>query len=130
MHEHGCFFQDLNSFNTIIDILCKSKCVEMAHNLFRMINGRFKADCVSYNIIANGFCLIKRTPKALEVLKEMVERGMNLSLTTYNIMLKGYFRASQIKEAWEFFLQMKKRKCGIDVVTYNLGSWVWLCGQD
>ncbi|KAK9996566.1 hypothetical protein SO802_021252 [Lithocarpus litseifolius] len=118
MHEHGCF-QDLNSFNTILDILCKSKRVEMAHNLFKMLKGRFKADCVSYNIIANGFYLIKRTPKALEVLKEMVEKGLNPSLTTYNIMLKGYFRASQIKEAWEFFLQMKKRKCGIDVVTYT-----------
>ena len=56
---------------------------------------------------------------ALEVLKEMVERGLNPSLTTYNIMLKGYFRAGQIKEAWEFYLQMKKRKCGIDVFTYT-----------
>ncbi|KAB1202422.1 hypothetical protein CJ030_MR8G019494 [Morella rubra] len=118
MHEHGCF-QDLNSFNTILDVLCKSKRVEMAYNLFKVLKGRFKADTVSYNIIANGWCLIKRTPKALEVLKEMVERGLEPSLTTYNTMLKGYFRAGQIKEAWEFFLQMKKRKCGLDVVTYT-----------
>lgn len=118
MHEHGCF-QDLNSFNTILDVLCKSKRVEMAYNLFKVLKGRFKADTVSYNIIANGWCLIKRTPNALEVLKEMVERGLEPSLTTYNTMLKGYFRAGQIKEAWEFFLQMKKRKCGLDVVTYT-----------
>lgn len=118
MHEHGCF-QDLNSFNTILDVLCKSKRVEMAYNLFKVLKGRFKADTVSYNIIANGWCLIKRTPKALEVLKEMVERGLEPSLTTYNTMLKGYFRAGQIKESWEFFLQMKKRKCGLDVVTYT-----------
>lgn len=118
MHEHGCF-QDLNSFNTILDVLCKSKRVEMAYNLFKVLKGRFKVDTVSYNIIANGWCLIKRTPKALEVLKEMVERGLEPSLTTYNTMLKGYFRAGQIKEAWEFFLQMKKRKCGLDVVTYT-----------
>jgi pentatricopeptide repeat protein len=118
MHEHGCA-QDLNSSNTILDVLCKSKRVEMAYNLFKALKGRFKADCVSYNIIANGWCLVKRTPMALEVLKEMVERGFEPSLTTYNTMLKGYFRAGQIKEAWEFFLQMKRRKCGIDVVTYT-----------
>ncbi|XP_059441049.1 pentatricopeptide repeat-containing protein At1g74900, mitochondrial [Corylus avellana] len=118
MQEHGCV-QDLNSFNTILDVLCKSKRVEMAYNLFKALKSRFKADCVSYNIIANGWCLIKRTPMALEVLKEMVERGLEPSLTTYNTMLKGYFRAGQIKEAWEFFLQMKRRKCGIDVVTYT-----------
>ncbi|KAI6682892.1 hypothetical protein NL676_028805 [Syzygium grande] len=119
MHEHGCR-QDLSSFNTVLDILCKSRHVEMASNkLFKVLRGRFKADCVSYNIIANGWCLIKRTPMALEVLKEMVDRGLNPSSTTYNIMLKGFFRAGQVDEAWQFFLQMKKRKCDIDVVTYT-----------
>ncbi|KAL3748258.1 hypothetical protein ACJRO7_009490 [Eucalyptus globulus] len=119
MHEHGCR-QDLSSFNTILDILCKSRHVEMASNkLFKVFGGRFKADCVSYNIIANGWCLIKRTPMALEVLKEMADRGLTPSSTTYNIMLKGFFRAGQVDEAWQFFLQMKKRKCDIDVVTYT-----------
>ncbi|XP_022889847.1 pentatricopeptide repeat-containing protein At1g74900, mitochondrial [Olea europaea var. sylvestris] len=118
MHEHGCS-QNLNSFNAFLDVLCKSKRAEMAYKLFNIFRGRFRADTVSYNIIANGFCLKKQTPRALEVLKEMVERGLVPTLTTYNIMLKGYFRAGQIEEAWGFFLQMKRRKVGIDVVTYT-----------
>ncbi|XP_061369632.1 pentatricopeptide repeat-containing protein At1g74900, mitochondrial [Gastrolobium bilobum] len=118
MHEHGCR-QDLSSFNTILDVLCKSRRVEMAYNLFKVFRGRFKCDSVSYNIIANGWCLIKRTPMALQVFKEMVERGITPTLVTYNILLKGYFRTNQLKEAWEFFLEMKKRKCEIDVVTYT-----------
>ncbi|XP_057514238.1 pentatricopeptide repeat-containing protein At1g74900, mitochondrial [Actinidia eriantha] len=118
MHHHGCS-QDLNSFNTILDVLCKSKRVEKAYSLLKVFRGRFRADTISYNIIANGFCLINRTPRALEVLREMVERGLEPSLTTYNILLKGFFRAGQIKEGWEFFLQMKRRKCEIDVVTYT-----------
>ncbi|CAJ1979184.1 unnamed protein product [Sphenostylis stenocarpa] len=118
MHEHGCR-QDLNSFNTVLDVLCKSKRVEMAHTLLKTLRSRFKPDCVSYNIIANGYCLIKRTPIALKVLKEMVQRGINPTMVTYNTLLKGYFRSNQIKEAWEFYLEMKKRKCEIDVVTYT-----------
>ncbi|KAL5730658.1 Pentatricopeptide repeat-containing protein [Ranunculus cassubicifolius] len=118
MHEHGCP-QDLHSFNTLLDVLCKSKRVEMAYSFFKIFRGRFKADTVSYNIIANGWCLIKRTPMALEILKEMVKRGNDPTITTYNIMLKGYFRADQVREAWEFFLQLKKRGCEIDVVTYT-----------
>ncbi|GLT95462.1 hypothetical protein SLE2022_131430 [Rubroshorea leprosula] len=118
MRKHGCF-QDLHSFNTMLDVLCKARRVEKAYNLFKALRGKFKADVVSYNIIANGWCLIKRTPKALEVLKEMVERGLSPNLTTYNIILKGYFRTGQIKEAWEFYLEMKKRKCEIDIVTYT-----------
>ncbi|XP_010526038.1 PREDICTED: pentatricopeptide repeat-containing protein At1g74900, mitochondrial [Tarenaya hassleriana] len=118
MHEHGCF-QDLSSFNTILDLLCKSKRVEKAYGLFRALRGRFSVDVVTYNVIVNGWCLVKRTPKALEVLKEMVERGINPNLTTYNTMLKGFFRAGQVDQAWKFFLEMKKRKREIDVITYT-----------
>ncbi|OIV89474.1 hypothetical protein TanjilG_20936 [Lupinus angustifolius] len=118
MHEHGCR-QDLNSFNTILDVLCKSRRVEMAYSLFKMLRSRFKCDSVTYNVIANGWCLIKRTPMAMRVLKEMVERGIEPTLVTYNILLKGYFRTGQFQEAWNFFLEMKKRECEIDVVTYT-----------
>ncbi|KAJ8449142.1 hypothetical protein Cgig2_004197 [Carnegiea gigantea] len=118
MHKHGCP-QDLNFFNTLLDILCKSKRVKKAHNFLKVFRGKFRADVVSYSIIANGWCLIKRTDKALEVLEEMVERGLSPTLSSYNAMLKGYFRAGQTREAWRFFLEMKRRKCDIDVVTYT-----------
>ncbi|KAK1414662.1 hypothetical protein QVD17_30411 [Tagetes erecta] len=118
MHEYGCQ-QDLNSFNTFIDVLCKSRRVEMAYNLFKVLKKRFRADTISYNIIANGFCLIKRTPRALEVLREMVESGLEPNLKTYNVILNGYFKSGQVKEAWRFFMEMKRRKCMMDVVTYT-----------
>nr|XP_043636831.1 pentatricopeptide repeat-containing protein At1g74900, mitochondrial-like [Erigeron canadensis] len=118
MHEYGCQ-QDLNSFNTFLDVLCKSRRVKMAYNLFKALKRRFRADTISYNIIANGFCLIKRTPRALEVLREMVVNGLEPTLKTYNVILNGYFKAGQLKEAWRFFLEMKRRKCEMDVVTYT-----------
>ncbi|XP_051134382.1 pentatricopeptide repeat-containing protein At1g74900, mitochondrial [Andrographis paniculata] len=118
MHEHGCQ-QDLSSFNAFLDVLCKSNRAEMAYRLFKIFRGRFRADVISYNILANGFCLKKQTPRALEVMKEMVERGLEPTLTTYNILLKGYFRAGQIKEGWLFFLQMKSRHVEADVVSYT-----------
>ena len=102
MHEHGCF-QNLNSVNTILDIFCKLKRIKMAHNLFKMLKDMFKANCVSYNIIANEFCLIKRTPKVLEVLKEVVEKGLNPSLTTYNIMLKGILKLVRLRKLGNSF---------------------------
>ncbi|MCL7026920.1 hypothetical protein MKW94_016719 [Papaver nudicaule] len=118
MHEYGCP-QDLHSFNTVLDILCKSNRIEMAYHFFKVFRFKFRADVISYNIIANGWCLIKKTAKALEVLKEMVERGLKPSLSTYNVLLKGYFRAGQIKQAWDFFKEIKRRGCEIDVVTYT-----------
>ncbi|KAL5569571.1 hypothetical protein UlMin_026146 [Ulmus minor] len=99
---HGCP-RDSNSFNTILDVLYTSNLSEKAYNLFKALRARFKVDI--------------RTPKALEVLEEMVKKGLKPNLSSYNIMLKGYLRDGQIKEAWEFFLEIKKRKCEIIVVT-------------
>ncbi|MQL85404.1 hypothetical protein Taro_017920 [Colocasia esculenta] len=123
MHRHGCK-QDLSSFNTLLDVLCKSRRVEKAQQLFRALRGRFQPDAVTYNIVADGWCLLKCTSRALETLKEMVSSGLEPTVTTYNILLKGYFRSGQEKEAWAFFLQMKKRSkegsnCKPDVVSYT-----------
>lgn len=118
MHKYGCQ-QDLSAFNALLDALCKSMQVEMAHKLLMDFRDRFKADVISYNVIANGYCLKKQMSPALDVLKEMVERGLDPTLITYNILLKGYFRTGRVHDAWKFFLQMKKRKVEIDVVSYT-----------
>lgn len=125
MHKQGCI-QDLSSFNTLLDVMCKSGRVEKACSLFRVFRRRFGADCITYNIIADGWCRIKQTPRAIATLKDMVESGIDPTLTTYNILLKGFFRAGQVKEALEFFRQMKIRcierdssGCGPDVVSYT-----------
>lgn len=124
LHLHGCN-QDLNTFNTLLDVLAKSGRVEKAYGLLRALRGRFGADTVSYNVIAEGWCRVKRTARAMEVMKEMVELGLEPSLNTYNILLKGFFRAGQLREGQEFFAQMKKRGrkggkcCRPDVVSYT-----------
>ncbi|KAH9614618.1 hypothetical protein KSS87_010354 [Heliosperma pusillum] len=121
MHKHFAnpFSQDLNSFNNMLDILCKAKRVQKAVDLMRVFKGRFKPDVITYNIIANGWCQIRRVNKALAVFKEMLHRGIDPNLSTYNVILKGYFRAGMVNQAWEFFKEMKRRKCEVDVVTYT-----------
>ncbi|KAI0488963.1 hypothetical protein KFK09_028802 [Dendrobium nobile] len=124
LHHHGCR-QDIRIFNSLLDVLCKSRRVRKATSLFNSFKSRFGADAITFNILAEGWCRLKRTATALDVLKEMVDSGLEPTLTTYNILLKGYFRAGQLKEGWEFFLQMKKRGrkegsgCWPDVVSYT-----------
>lgn len=76
----------------IFDIFCKFKCVEKVYEFFKNFRGRFSVDVVIYNVIVNGWCLIKCILKVLEVLKEMVERGISFNFIIYNIMFKGFFR--------------------------------------
>ncbi|KAG0490743.1 hypothetical protein HPP92_007606 [Vanilla planifolia] len=124
LHHHG-YRQDLQCFNSLLDALCKSRRVRKATSLFRTLKGRFGVDIVTYNILAEGWCRLKRTATALDVLKDMVDSGLEPTLTTYNILLNGFFRSGQVKEGWEFFVQMKKRGqkaasiCYPDVVSYT-----------
>ncbi|XP_072972394.1 pentatricopeptide repeat-containing protein At1g74900, mitochondrial [Typha angustifolia] len=116
--------QDLSAFNTLLDVLCKSRRVEKATSIFKALRSRLPPDAVTYNVIADGWCRLKKTSKALEVFKEMVESGIEPTMNTYNIILKGFFRAGQVKQAWEFFTEMKKRGkkegiCRPDVVSYT-----------
>ncbi|CAI8597700.1 unnamed protein product [Vicia faba] len=53
MHEHGCY-QDLNSFNTILDVLCKTRRVEMAHSLFKTFKG-YEGDGGERNYADDGY---------------------------------------------------------------------------
>lgn len=98
--------------------------MEKAHSLLRSLKSRFPPDAITYNIIADGYCRRKCTSKALDLLREMVEIGIQPTKNTYNIILNGFFRAGQVRHGWEFFLQMKKRgkkDCIFqpDVVTYT-----------
>ncbi|KAJ0981912.1 hypothetical protein J5N97_010167 [Dioscorea zingiberensis] len=117
--RHGCA-QSLLAFNSLLDALCKSRRVVKASSLVNALRTHFPPDVITYNILADGWCRIKRTSKALETLKEMVDSGLEPTINSYNIILKGFFRSGQIKHAWNFFIQMKKRgNCRPDVVSHT-----------
>ncbi|KAG9457198.1 hypothetical protein H6P81_001706 [Aristolochia fimbriata] len=120
MHHHNCP-QTLSSFNTILDILCKSKHVQLAVSLFKTFKRKFSPDVITYNIIANGWCIVKKTSNAMEVLTEMVEVGLVPTIATYNLLVKGFFRAGQVTQGYKFFIQMGERggNAKPDVVTYT-----------
>ncbi|KAK3154905.1 hypothetical protein QOZ80_2BG0196440 [Eleusine coracana subsp. coracana] len=124
LHRTHGVSQDLPLFNSLLDALAKSRHAGKAASLVRALELRFPPDAVTYNTLADGWCRVKDTSRALDVLKQMVESGIAPTMATYNIILKGFFRAGQLQHAWDFFLQMKKRgrkdeNCKPDVVSYT-----------
>ncbi|EEE57575.1 hypothetical protein OsJ_07927 [Oryza sativa Japonica Group] len=124
LHRSHRVAQDLPLFNSLLDALSKSRHAGKAASLVRALEQRFTPDVVTYNTLADGWCRVKDTSRALDVLRLMVESGIAPTKTTYNIILKGFFRAGQLRHAWDFFLQMKKRgskdeSCKPDVVSYT-----------
>ncbi|EMS62080.1 hypothetical protein TRIUR3_34665 [Triticum urartu] len=109
LHRSQRVVQDLPLFNSLLDALGKSRHASKAASLVRALERRFPPDVVTYNTLADGWCRVKDTSRALDLLRQMAESGITPTKTTYNIILKGFFRAGQIQHAWNFFLQMKKR---------------------
>uniref|UniRef100_A0A0A9DMU6 Pentatricopeptide repeat-containing protein n=1 Tax=Arundo donax TaxID=35708 RepID=A0A0A9DMU6_ARUDO len=124
LHRSHGVAQDLPLFNSLLDALAKSRHASKAASLVRALERRFPPDAVTYNTLADGWCRVKDTSRALDVLRLMVESGIAPTKATYNIILKGFFRAGQLQHAWDFFIQMKKRgskdeNCKPDVVSYT-----------
>ncbi|PUZ77045.1 hypothetical protein GQ55_1G339900 [Panicum hallii var. hallii] len=124
LHRSHGVAQDLPLFNSLLDALVKSRHAGKAASLVRALERRFPPDAVTYNILADGWCRVKDTSRALDILRLMVESGIAPTKATYNIILKGFFRSGQLQHAWDFFLQMKKRgitdeNCKPDVVSYT-----------
>ncbi|XP_062222446.1 pentatricopeptide repeat-containing protein At1g74900, mitochondrial [Phragmites australis] len=124
LHRSHGVAQDLPLFNSLLDALAKSRHAGKAASLVRALERRFTPDAVTYNTLADGWCRVKDTSRALDILRQMVESGISPTKATYNIILKGFFRAGQVQHAWDFFLQMKKRgskdeHCKPDVVSYT-----------
>ncbi|XP_039137219.1 pentatricopeptide repeat-containing protein At1g74900, mitochondrial-like [Dioscorea cayenensis subsp. rotundata] len=118
-HRHGCS-QSLPAFNSLLDALCKSRRVAKASSLVKSLRSHFHPDVITYNILADGWCRMKNTSKALETLKEMIDSGIQPTINSYNIILKGFFRSGQIKHGWNFFIEMKRRRnCRPDVVSHT-----------
>nr|CAD1832865.1 unnamed protein product [Ananas comosus var. bracteatus] len=112
------------TFNSLLDALSKSRRVHKATSLFKTLKHRFPPDAATYNILAEGWCRLKRTSQALDLLRDMVASGVAPTKTTYNILLHGLFRAGQTRQALDFFAQMKRRSktdpvCAPDVVSYT-----------
>ncbi|KAJ1377697.1 Tetratricopeptide-like helical domain superfamily [Sesbania bispinosa] len=54
--EHCGLKPQVSDFNRLIDILCKSKCVEKAQELFdKLRQTRFAPDVKSYTILLEGW---------------------------------------------------------------------------
>ncbi|KAL9239575.1 hypothetical protein vseg_013884 [Gypsophila vaccaria] len=119
-HFPTSFTHDLKLLNSFLDLLCKSRRVHKAVHLMGFFKGRgVRFDVVTYNIVANGWCLVRRVDMCLGVLKGMVDKGIDPNLSTFNVVLKGYFRAGRLDDAWAFFKEVRRRGWGVDVVTYT-----------
>lgn len=98
MSRVGCE-PDVVTYNTLVDGLCRSGKARIAHNV---VKGMLKKsvdlnpNVVTYTTLIRGYCGKQEITEALDLLKEMVDRGLKPNEITYNTLIQGLCEAQKL----------------------------------
>ncbi|KAL6969922.1 hypothetical protein U1Q18_029631 [Sarracenia purpurea var. burkii] len=99
---------ELSDFNRLIDILCKSRHVDRAHQVFDIWkNTKFKPDIKSYTILLEGWGQEQNLLILDEVYREMRDNGFEPDYVTYGILINAQCKAKKYDEAIRMFHEME-----------------------
>ena len=77
-------------------------------------------DKISYGVLIKSLCLSRSYEKVHSVMKEMEEKGVEITPVTYTTLLDTLYRDKRVAEAERLWKEMEGKGCGPDVVTYNV----------
>uniref|UniRef100_A0A7N0R8Q7 Pentatricopeptide repeat-containing protein n=1 Tax=Kalanchoe fedtschenkoi TaxID=63787 RepID=A0A7N0R8Q7_KALFE len=98
---------EINAFNLLIDSLCKCSLVEEADRMFRRVRSQIKPDANTYNVLFFGWCRVRNPRRAMAVLEEMIEEGLEPDSFSYNTAIATFCGEGMVAEAAELFEFMK-----------------------
>ncbi|KAF7828832.1 pentatricopeptide repeat-containing protein [Senna tora] len=109
------------SFNALLSACINSKLFDKVPQLFDEIPKKYGVvpDEISYGILVKSFCESGNPQKALELVKEAEEKGVEITVITYTTILDGLYRKGKSDEAEKLWNVMDKKGC-IDAASYNV----------
>lgn len=110
------------SFNVLLSACVHSKLYDRVAQLFdeMPLNYGFLPDKVSYGILIRSYCEIGSPEMAMERLKEMEEKGVEITAVTFTTILHSFYKKGKSDEAEKVWNEMVNRGCGPDVGAYNV----------
>lgn len=110
------------SFNALLSAGVVSKNCSRVPQMFDEIPERYGVvpNEVSYGILVKAYCEIGSTEVAVERLKEMEEKGVEITAITYTSIIHSWYKKGQKEEAEKVWSEMVKRGCPPDVGAYNV----------
>ncbi|KAI3722784.1 hypothetical protein L2E82_33870 [Cichorium intybus] len=110
------------SFNALLTACSNSKKFDHAPQLFdeMLAKYRFKPDEYSYGILVKSFCDAGKPELAIDKLKEMDKKGIQISGITYTSIIHSLYKKGNPTEAEKIWDEMVNRGCVIDVAANNV----------
>ncbi|GAV92165.1 PPR domain-containing protein/PPR_2 domain-containing protein [Cephalotus follicularis] len=122
---------DVFSYNSLIDVYCKSREVENAYKIIdKMRDEDILPDVITYTSIIGGLGLIGQPDKARGILKEMKEYGCYPDVAAYNAAIRNYCIAKRLGDAYTLMDEMVSKGLSPNATTYNLFFRVFYWSND
>ncbi|KAK4439164.1 putative pentatricopeptide repeat-containing protein [Sesamum alatum] len=111
--------RNLVAFQTLLLSLCRYKHVEEAEYLFRIKKSEFSDDIKTWNIILNGWCVLRSLPDAKRFWKDIVASECKPDKFTYGIFINSLSKSGKISTAVKLLRTMWEKGCRPDVAICN-----------
>ncbi|KAG8386350.1 hypothetical protein BUALT_Bualt03G0139700 [Buddleja alternifolia] len=111
--------RDLVAFQTLLLSLCRYKHVEAAELLFRNKKSEFRDDIKTWNIILNGWCVLRSLPDAKRFWKDIVTSDCKPDKYTYGIFINSLSKSGKISTAMKLLKTMWEKGCEPDATICN-----------
>lgn len=110
------------SFNALLSACNHSKMFAKVPQLFDEIPKKYKVlpDKISYGILVKSYCEVGSPQKAVSILKEMEEEGVEITAVTFTTILDALYKQGKSEEAEKLWDVMVKNGCEIDVAAHNV----------
>ncbi|KAJ7946530.1 Pentatricopeptide repeat [Quillaja saponaria] len=121
------------SYNTLIVTHCDEGRVDVALQVYRDLigNAPFGPSAVTYRHITKGLIDAGRISQAVDLLREMLNKGQGADSLVYNNLISGFLKLDNLEKANEFFDELKDRCMVYDgVVNATYMEWFFSKGRD
>ncbi|CAO2190626.1 unnamed protein product [Urochloa humidicola] len=119
---------DIVSYNTLILAHCEAARVDDAMLVYRgmLASAPFSPSAVTFRHLTKGLVAAGRIRDALDLLREMINRGSGADSLVYNNLIAGYIDLDDWDKAFELFNELTE-KCvvydGVVHTTFMEGYW-------
>ncbi|KAK9284178.1 hypothetical protein L1049_023346 [Liquidambar formosana] len=110
------------SFNALLSACNQSKKFDQVPIFFSEIPEKygFSPNKFSYGILVKSYCESGSPEKAISMLKEMEEKGIEVTTITFTTILDALYKKGKSDEAERLWDEMMKKGCSPDVAAYNV----------
>ncbi|KAJ4714448.1 Pentatricopeptide repeat-containing protein [Melia azedarach] len=110
------------SFNALLFASNQSKLYDKISSLFNEIPRKYNLspDKISYGLLIKSYCESGFPDKALELLNEMEDKGVEVTAVAFTTVLNSLYKKGNCEEAQRLWSEMVRKGCDLDVAAYNV----------